>query len=195
MGPVLEWVLCYVSVMKVIILDRDGVINHDSRNYIKSAEEWRPIAGSLEAIARLNQAGYRVVIASNQSGIARGLFDMQALHTMHCKMDALLTPLGGHIEAVFYCPHAPWDRCSCRKPKPGLFKQIAESLDIDLKVTPAVGDSLRDIQAALTVGAIPVLVRTGNGGKTLKSRLLPAGVLVFDDLAAVAAHFTACDCW
>lgn len=179
--------------MKLIILDRDGVINHDSDCYIKSADEWHPIAGSLEAIARLNQAGYRVVIVSNQSGIARGLFDARALHAINRKMDALLAPLGGRIDAVFYCPHSPRDRCACRKPKPGLFKQVAESLGVDIKTAPAVGDSLRDVQAALAAGARPVLVRTGYGRRTLKSKALPAGILVFDDLAAAAAHFADCN--
>lgn len=173
--------------MKLIILDRDGVINYDSPAYIKSPAEWRPIPGSLEAIARLTRAGYRVAIASNQSGIGRGLFDVHAVQAINRKMEALLAPLGGRIEAIFYCPHAPSDNCACRKPKPGLFEQIAKQLNADLKKAPAVGDSLRDIQAALAAGTRPVLVRTGNGEGTLRSGLLPAGVPVFDDLAAVAA--------
>lgn len=174
--------------MQLIILDRDGVINHDSVDYIKSPQEWRPITGSLEAIARFNRAGYRVVIASNQSGIGRGLFDVDALNAINRKMDALLAPLGGRIEAVYYCPHAPHDQCACRKPRCGLFRQIAEQMNVDLENALAVGDSLRDIQAALAVGAKPILVRTGNGEETLKSGLLPAGIPVFDNLAAVAAE-------
>jgi D-glycero-D-manno-heptose 1,7-bisphosphate phosphatase len=174
--------------MNFIILDRDGVINHDSPDYIKSIEEWRPIAGSLEAIARLNQVGYQVIIASNQSGIARGLYDLDVLHAIRRKMDRLLAPLGGRIEAVFFCPHGPQDNCNCRKPKPGLFEQIARHMDLDLTAVPAVGDSLRDIQAALAASAKPVLVRTGKGEETLRSGLLPAGIPVFDDLAAVATH-------
>jgi D-glycero-D-manno-heptose 1,7-bisphosphate phosphatase len=174
--------------MKLIILDRDGVINHDSRDYIKSPQEWRPIPGSLEAIARLNRVGYRVVIASNQSGIGRGLFDVQALKAINRKMDALLAPLSGRIESVFFCPHTPSDNCMCRKPKPGLFMQVAEQLNVDLRKALAVGDSLRDIQAALAAGVRPMLVRTGLGEQTSISPLLPAGIPVFDDLAAVAAE-------
>lgn len=176
--------------MKLIILDRDGVINDDSPDYIKSVDEWRPLAGSLEAIARLNRAGYRIVIATNQSGIARGLYDLKALHAMHRKLDALLLPLHGRIDAVFFCPHAPQDDCACRKPKTGLFDQITQRLRVDITKAIAVGDSLRDIQAALAAGAKPVLVRTGKGEETLRSGLLPAGVCVFDDLAAFAAHLT-----
>jgi D-glycero-D-manno-heptose 1,7-bisphosphate phosphatase len=174
--------------MKLIILDRDGVINHESPDFIKSPEEWRPIAGSLEAIARLNAAGFRVVIASNQSGIARGLYDLDTLHAIHREMHAQLAPLGGRIDAVFFCPHGPQDNCGCRKPKPGLFEQIANCLRVDLNTAVAVGDSARDIQAALAAGAKPVLVRTGRGEATLRSGLIPAGVPVFDDLAAVAAR-------
>lgn len=175
-------------MMKLIILDRDGVINYDSDTYVKSAEEWHPIPGSLEAIARLNRAGYRVLIATNQSGIGRGLFDAHALHAMHRKMKALLAPLGGCVDAIFCCPHAPQDNCACRKPKPGLFEQIASAQDVDLTMATAVGDSARDVQAALTAGAKPVLVRTGKGEQTLASGRLPAGIPVFDDLAAVAAE-------
>jgi D-glycero-D-manno-heptose 1,7-bisphosphate phosphatase len=177
--------------MKLIILDRDGVINHDSPAYIKSAAEWRPIPGSLEAIASLNRAGYRVVIASNQSGIARGLYDFETLHAMHRKLDALLAPLHGRVDAVFFCPHGPQDNCDCRKPKPGLFHQIARSMHVNIGEALAVGDSLRDIQAALAAGAQPVLVRTGKGEETLQSGLLPRGIPVFQDLAAFAAHLTA----
>jgi D-glycero-D-manno-heptose 1,7-bisphosphate phosphatase len=173
---------------KFIILDRDGVINYDSEAYIKSVDEWRPIPGSLEAIARLNRAGYRVVIASNQSGIGRGLFDASALQAMHRKMDALLASLGGRVDGIFYCPHAPQDACACRKPKAGLFEQIVSAHDVDLTDAVAVGDSLRDVQAALAAGAKPILVRTGQGEQTLASGQLPAGIPVFDDLAAVAAE-------
>jgi D-glycero-D-manno-heptose 1,7-bisphosphate phosphatase len=176
--------------MKLIILDRDGVINHDSPAYIKSPEEWRPIEGSLEAIASLNRAGYRVVIASNQSGIARGLYDLEALHAMHRKLEALLSEVQGRVDAVFFCPHGPQDNCDCRKPKPGLFHQIARDMKVDIGEALAVGDSLRDIQAAVAAGARPVLVRTGKGEETLSSGLLPPGVPVFADLAAFAAHLT-----
>lgn len=175
---------------KLIILDRDGVINYDSDTYIKSVEEWRPIPGSLEAIARLNRAGYRVVIATNQSGIGRGLFDTRTLAAMHRKMDALLVPLGGRVDAIFCCPHAPRDNCACRKPKVGLFEQIASAQGADLKTAMAVGDSLRDIQAALSAGARAVLVRTGKGEQTLASGRLPVDIPVFDDLAAITAELT-----
>jgi D-glycero-D-manno-heptose 1,7-bisphosphate phosphatase len=175
---------------KLIILDRDGVVNHDSPHYIKSLWEWRPIPGSLEAIARLNQAGYRVVIATNQSGIARGLFNAHAMEAIHRKMNALLVPLGGRIAAFYVCPHGPDDGCVCRKPRAGLFEQIAKAEGANLKDALAVGDSLRDIEAALAAGAKPVLVRTGKGVETLASGRLPRGVPVFDDLAAFAAEVT-----
>lgn len=175
---------------KLIIMDRDGVINHDSPNYIKSVQEWRPIPGSLAAIARLNRSGYRVVVATNQSGIARGLFDARAVEAIHRKMDALLAPLGGRVAAFYVCPHAPDDECDCRKPRAGLFKQIAKDEGADLSGIAAVGDSLRDIEAALTAGAVPVLVRTGKGEETLASGALPPGVQVFDDLAAFAVEVT-----
>jgi D-glycero-D-manno-heptose 1,7-bisphosphate phosphatase len=177
---------------KLIILDRDGVVNHDSPHYIKSIWEWRPIPGSLEAITRLNQAGYRVVIATNQSGIARGLFNAHTVEIIHRHMDALLAPLSGRIAAFYVCPHGPDDGCACRKPRTGLFEQIAKAEGADLKDVPAVGDSLRDIEAALAAGAKPVLVRTGKGAETLASGKLPRGVSVFDDLAAFAAEVTGC---
>lgn len=169
--------------MKLVILDRDGVVNEDSDAYIKSVDEWVPIPGSLEAVARLNKAGYTVVIATNQSGIARGYFDLTTLHAMHKKMDTLLDALGGRIEAVFFCPHGPEDACDCRKPAPGLFHQIAERLHTDLNGVYAVGDSARDLQAARAVGARPVLVKTGKGLRTL-AKGAPEDVPVYDDLAA-----------
>lgn len=153
--------------MNTIILDRDGVINQDSDSFIKTPDEWIPIPGSLEAIARLCQAGYRVVVATNQSGVARGLFDLDTLNAIHAKMEAAIRDHGGRLEGIYYCPHGPDDNCSCRKPEPGLLQQIAQDLDIDLNETLAVGDSLRDLQAAAVVGAKPVLVLTGKGTKTL----------------------------
>lgn len=153
--------------MKLIILNRDGVINEDSDEYIKSPEEWVPIPGSLEAIARLNLAGYQVVVLTNQSGIGRGLFDMQALNAIHQKMNHHLNIVGGNIDAIFFCPHTPDDHCNCRKPAPGLFAQLGKRLNINFHDIPAVGDSLVDIQAAQAVGAQPVLVRTGKGEITL----------------------------
>jgi len=176
--------------MKLIILDRDGVINFDSDQFIKSPAEWKPIPGSLEAIARLNQAGYRVVLATNQSGIGRGLFDMATLNTIHDKMHKALAQVGGRIDALFFCPHAADSKCDCRKPKPGMFEEISRRFNMDLKGVPAIGDSLRDLQAATAMGAIPILVRTGKGEKTIEAGGLPEGTLVFADLADAVRHLT-----
>ena len=170
--------------MKLIILDRDGVINVDSALYIKSPAEWKPIIGSLEAIARLNQAGYRVVVATNQSGIGRGLFDMGTLNAMHEKMHKSLAAVGGKIDAIFYCPHTADDQCACRKPKPGMFERISQVYNADLTGVPAIGDSLRDLQAASSVGCATLLVRTGKGEKTEAEGNLPAGTTVYADLAS-----------
>lgn len=172
--------------MKLVILDRDGVINEDADSFIKSPDEWRPIAGSLEAIARLNQADYQVVIASNQSGIARGLFSIETLNQIHDKMHRMLAEAGGQVDAVFFCPHGPEDGCHCRKPATGLFEQIAERLGISLQAVPVLGDSLRDLQAAQAVGADPMLVLTGKGEKTqqlLKHNNLTS-IKVYASLAA-----------
>lgn len=170
--------------MKLIILDRDGVINFDSDHYIKSPDEWQPIPGSLTAIARLNQAGYRVVVASNQSGVGRGLFDMNTLNAIHGKMHKLVGQAGGRIEAVFFCPHGADAGCDCRKPKSGLLEEIARRYHVDLNGVPTIGDSLRDLQAGVAVGCRPHLVRTGKGLRTLAKGGLPEGTQVFDDLAA-----------
>ncbi len=170
--------------MKLIILDRDGVINFDSSAYIKSPAEWKPIPGSPEAIARLNQAGYRVVVATNQSGVGRSLFDMDTLNAIHEKMHKTVAAAGGRIDAVFYCPHAADANCDCRKPKPGMFERIAACYNLDLTSVPAIGDSLRDLQAAAASGALPMLVLTGKGEKTLADGGLPEDTLVFKDLAA-----------
>jgi D-glycero-D-manno-heptose 1,7-bisphosphate phosphatase len=172
--------------MKLVILDRDGVINHDSAEFIKSPDEWRPLPGSLEAIARLNQAGWRVVVATNQSGIGRGLFDIAALNAIHDRMHKALAQAGGRIEAIFYCPHAADAGCECRKPRPGLFLDIARRFSVVLAGTPCIGDSLRDLEAAAAVGGHPVLVRTGKGVKTLSDGGLPQGTEVVADLAAAA---------
>jgi len=168
--------------MKLIILDRDGVINQDSDNYIKSVDEFIPLPGSLEAIARLNQAGYRVAIATNQSGVARGYYDIATLNAMHDKLRRLLMQLGGQVEMIAFCPHAPDDHCDCRKPKPGMYLEIAHCLEISLKDVPVVGDSLRDLQAAQAVGAKPILVRTGKGERTLLKGEGLDGIPVYDDL-------------
>lgn len=177
--------------MKLIILDRDGVINFDSDQFIKSPDEWKPIPGSLEAIARLNQWGWRVVVASNQSGIGRGLFGMDTLNAINDKMVKSLAQVGGRLDAIFFCPHAADSTCDCRKPKPGMFVQIGERFNVDLTGVPAVGDSLRDLQAGAAVGCKPYLVLTGKGVKTQHEPQLPAATLVFPDLAAVVAELTA----
>ena len=168
--------------MKLIILDRDGVINFDSDQFIKSPDEWKPIPGSLEAIARLTREGWRVVVATNQSGLARGLFEMATLNAIHAKMHKAVAQAGGRIEAVFYCPHAADMDCDCRKPKPGMFDEIAARYGRDLQDVPAIGDSLRDLLAAASVGARPVLVKTGKGTKTLVAGGLPENTPVFADL-------------
>jgi D-glycero-D-manno-heptose 1,7-bisphosphate phosphatase len=170
--------------MALIILDRDGVINEDSDDYIKSPEEWIPIPGSLEAIARLTRAGYRIAVATNQSGVARGLFDRDTLQRIHDKMCGAVAAAGGEIAAIFFCPHGPDDDCGCRKPRPGLLRDIATYFHVDLNGVPAVGDSLRDIQAAQAVGARPLLVRTGKGEHTVMRGEGLAGADIYPDLAA-----------
>jgi len=177
--------------MKLIILDRDGVINQDSAQFIKSPDEWKAIPGSVEAIARLDQAGYRIVIATNQSGVGRGLFDMDTLNAINEKMVRLVGQAGGSIDAIFFCPHPADSTCDCRKPKPGLFVQIGERFNLDLKGVPTVGDSLRDLQAGVAVGCTPYLVLTGKGTKTAVDPDLPPGTKIFADLAAVADHLLA----
>ena len=176
--------------MKLIILDRDGVINHDSDHFIKSPEEWLPIVGSPQAIARLNQWGYHVVVCTNQSGIGRGLFEMDTLNAIHEKMNRTIGQAGGRIDAIFFCPHTSDDNCDCRKPKTGMLKDIALRFNVDLTGVPAIGDSLRDLQAAQAVGAQPMLVLTGKGTKTRHEPGVPEGVPVFADLAATVAHIT-----
>jgi D-glycero-D-manno-heptose 1,7-bisphosphate phosphatase len=171
--------------MKLIILDRDGVINHDSPAFIKSPAEWIAIPGSLEAIARLNQAGYRVVVASNQSGIARELFDMASLNAIHQKLHTSAQQVGASVDAIFFCPHAAVDNCDCRKPKAGMFEEISKRFKLSLKGVPTVGDSLRDLQAGFISGCAPYLVLTGKGEKTLATGGLPPGTEVFPDLAAM----------
>ncbi len=173
--------------VKLIVLDRDGVVNYDSEQYIKSPEEWRPVPGSLEAIARLNHAGYRVVVATNQSGIGRGLFDMGTLNAIHEKMHRALAHTGGRLDAVFFCPHTADSRCECRKPKPGMLLEIGVRFNAELTGVPCIGDGLRDLQAAEAVGAQPMLVLTGKGEKTLREAI-PKNTAIFPDLAfAVSA--------
>ena len=161
--------------MKLIILDRDGVINFDSDEYIKSPEEWVPVPGSLEALARLHREGYKIVVATNQSGVGRGLFEMDMLARIHSKMLEAVRAKGGEIDAIFFCPHRPEDDCDCRKPRPGLFQEIVERLKVNLSGVYAVGDTEGDVVAARSVAAQPVLVRTGKGKRTLKkSKILAA---------------------
>jgi D-glycero-D-manno-heptose 1,7-bisphosphate phosphatase len=174
--------------VKLVILDRDGVINYDSADFIKSPSEWQPIPGSLEAIARLNQTGHRVVVASNQSGIGRGLFDMAALNSINGKMYKALSQVGGRIDALFYCPHAQEANCGCRKPAAGLFEEIATRFGISLKGVPAIGDSIRDLECAVAVGAQPMLVLTGKGEKTRTHEAFPKETPVFKDLAEAVTH-------
>ena len=172
--------------MKLVVLDRDGVINFDSDRFIKSPDEWRAIPGSLEAIAMLNQNGYRIAIATNQSGIGRGLLDMAAFNAINEKMTRHLAQVGGRIDAIFYCPHAADAQCACRKPMPGMLREIGRRFNSDLKGIPVIGDALRDLQAAHAVGATPILVTTGKGKVTLKEKALPEPTQIFDDLAAAA---------
>jgi D-glycero-D-manno-heptose 1,7-bisphosphate phosphatase len=176
---------------KLVILDRDGVINRDSEQFIKSPDEWRPIPGSLEAIARLNHAGFRVVVATNQSGIGRGLFDMATLNAIHEKMHRALALVGGRIDALFYCPHTSESQCDCRKPKTGMLQEIGMRLGVDLTGVPSIGDSVRDLQAAEAVGAQPILVLTGKGEKTLRDGNFPKDTVIFPDLAFAASALLA----
>lgn len=168
--------------MKLVILDRDGVINEDRDDFVKTTAEWVPIADSLEAIANLTQAGWRVVVATNQSGIGRGLFDMAALNAMHEKMHRLVNQAGGRIDAVVFCPHTKDDRCKCRKPEPGMVLEVADRFNVRPEDLPMIGDSLRDLQAIAAAGGQPILVRTGKGMKTLAAGDLPENTLVFDNL-------------
>jgi D-glycero-D-manno-heptose 1,7-bisphosphate phosphatase len=168
---------------KLIILDRDGVINHDSDQYIKSPDEWRAIPGSLEAIARLNHAGFRVVVATNQAGLGRGLYDTATMIAVNDKMHKALAQVGGRIDAVFFCPHTAESDCDCRKPKAGMLTEIGRRFGIELTGVPSIGDSLRDLQAAETVGAQPILVLTGKGEKTLREGKFPKNTVIFPDLA------------
>jgi D-glycero-D-manno-heptose 1,7-bisphosphate phosphatase len=175
--------------MKFVILDRDGVINQDSKEFIKSPEEWIPVPGSLEAIAKLNHYGYRVYVASNQSGIGRGLFDIETLNAIHTKMLEELQRQGGRIEAILFCPHAPDQHCECRKPRPTLYQEIANRINHSLQYVPVIGDSMRDLEAAVSVGARPLLVRTGKGEQTLLQYAdFLTGIACFADLAEAAEH-------
>lgn len=183
--------------MKLVILDRDGVINQDSTNFIKNPNEWLAIPNSLEAIALLNQSGFRVALATNQSGVSRGLFDMSTLNSIHDKMHKELAVVGGRIDALFYCPHAADDHCDCRKPKTGMIEEIGRRFSIALTLVPAVGDALRDLQAFAAAGCQPILVRTGKGAETLSAaekfadKALPSGTWICDDLYDAAQRIIA----
>ena len=179
--------------MKLVILDRDGTINHEREDYIKSPEEWVPLPGALEAIARLNHAGWHVVVATNQSGIGRGLFDMVALNAMHAKMNQMLAKVGGRVEAVCFCPHTPEDHCTCRKPMPGLFQMIGQRFGRSLDGVPMVGDLPRDVLAAQSVGCEPHLVRTGQAATMPEAELQAlrqqvSGLTIHPNLSAFADY-------
>lgn len=178
--------------MKLVILDRDGVINKDSSKFIKSPDEWLALPGSLEAIARLNQNGYRIAVATNQSGVARGLFDMSTLNLIHDKMHREVLQAGGRIDAIFYCPHSGDDNCKCRKPNTGMIEDIGNRFSIALTKVPGIGDALRDLQAFANAGCQPILVKTGKGNETLKNaqsdpeKSLPSNTWICENLAEAA---------
>lgn len=174
--------------MSFIILDRDGVINYESDEYIKSPEEWLPIPGSLEAIAQLNRAGFHVLLITNQSGIARGYYDLDMLDAIHEKLLRELASVGGYIDEIFFCPHHPDDHCPCRKPKPGLLYQMQKKYPINLTETFLIGDSRIDVQAAQAAGCIPILLLTGNGPKTLEKYPDLLNILTFPNLAGAVEH-------
>lgn len=179
--------------MKLVILDRDGVINEDSDAFIKSPEEWKPIPGSLDAIGRLSRAGWRVVVASNQSGLRRKLLDIEALNRIHDKMHRQLAEVGGRIDAIFICPCLPKEKCACRKPGSGMLNALSERLHLPLTQVPFIGDRASDLEAARAGGARPWLVRTGSGAKTEVSGVDLSDVTVVDDLAAAADLLAAMD--
>ena len=170
---------------KLVILDRDGVINQDSDSFVKNLDEWIPISGSIAAIAKLSRNGFTIAVASNQSGIARGLISETTLQQIHDRLEQLVRDAGGEITRIIYCPHGPNDHCDCRKPKPGMFKQLINELGIPQQCW-IIGDSLRDLQAGIAIGCKPLLVTTGNGNKTKSDPDLPEDTLMFADLAAAA---------
>ena len=175
---------------RLVMVDRDGVINEDSDEYIKSVAEWRPIAGSLEAIGALTRGGYRVVVVTNQSGVGRGLLDETTLMAIHRQMLAAVHAAGGELAGIYYCPHTPEAECDCRKPRPGLFRALERELGVSVRGAPYVGDKLSDVEAAEAVGARPILVRTGRG-ITAEPAATARGVAVFDDLFAAARSLLA----
>lgn len=174
------------SAPALVVLDRDGVINCESPDYIRSVADWEPLPGAITAIAALGRAGFRVVIATNQSGLGRGYFNEATLRDIHAVMQQAVTDAGGQIDGIFYCPHGPDDGCDCRKPRPGLLQQIGRQFEIELKNVPVIGDSGRDLDAALAVGARPILVRTGNGERTARSYASLDRVEIYADLSEAA---------
>ena len=173
----------------LVILDRDGVINHERADFVRSPAEWQPLAGSLDAIARLTRAGFQIAVATNQSGVARGYYNLATLELIHAKMRQMIEIAGGHIDALFYCPHHEADACTCRKPKTGMLEAIAQHFDISLVGVPAVGDMLRDLTAYASMGCQPILVLTGHGKTTLLAAQhapLPSNTWICEDLTAVA---------
>lgn len=178
------------AAAKLVILDRDGVINEDSDDYIRTLDEWIPVPGSIEAIAHLSRAGYKIGVATNQSGLARGYFDDVTLANMHALLCELVEEAGGQVDAICYCPHGPDEGCRCRKPAPGLLEQIGAELQIPVRGAWYVGDTVKDMELALNSGCKPLLVRTGKGKQT-EAKLdaaMRANVTVVDDLVAAAAH-------
>lgn len=180
--------------MPYIILDRDGVINYDSDAYIKSPDEWIPIPGSLEAIAELNRAGFQVIIATNQSGVARGYYDLEILDSIHEKFMRELAAVGGYIEEIFFCPHHPDEHCGCRKPKPGMLEQIQKKYALDLTETFFIGDSHVDMHAAQAVGCRPILISTGKGELALKKYPELSKLPHFPDLARAVEYVISTQC-
>ena len=177
-------------MMRLVILDRDGTINEEVDGVVDSPQAWRPLPGAIDAIARLNHAGWHVVVASNQPGLGRGLIEVATLNAIQARMQRLMAEAGARVDAFFYCPHAPDEVCACRKPQPGLLRQIGERFGIELQGTPAVGDALEDLAAAAAAGCVPHLVRTGRGAACVDAdaQALPPGTVVHDDLAAFARY-------
>lgn len=175
--------------MKLILLDRDGVINQDSDKFVKNIDEFEMLSGSIEAIANLSQAGFKVVVCTNQSGIGRGLLTMEDLNQIHDKLHQLVSQGGGILDAIIFCPHTPDANCNCRKPKPGMILDICDRFNIDnINKVMMIGDSIRDLEAIANAGGIPILVKTGNGKKTLAKEKLPTGTLIFDNLLAASEY-------
>ena len=176
---------------KLVILGRDGILNAYREGHVTAPEEWQAIPGALEALSRIDHAGWHVVLATNQAGIGRGMIDMAAINAVHAHMNQQLMAQGGRIDAVFFCPHTPEENCACRKPKPGMLVEIGQRFGVDLIGVPCVGDSVRDLQAADATGAQPILVLTGKGEKTLRDGVFPKNTVIFPDLAFVATALLA----